>query len=118
MRVHHSSKRISVNVWGCPICGARNIASTGRGFLLMGVGASDVATCFGLVGSVSMGSAIVACGGPEARGLGCEAARRLLAVALGREGAALYLEAVRSSKAVRELLGPEKSALLSREVCG
>jgi len=59
MRVHHSSKRISVNVWGCPICGARSIASTGRGFLLIGVGASDVATCFGLVGSVSMGSLIV-----------------------------------------------------------
>ena len=56
IRVHHSSKRISVNVWGCPICGARSMASTGRGFLLMGVGASDTALCFGLVGSVSIGA--------------------------------------------------------------
>jgi len=59
MRVHHSSKRISVNVWGCPICGARNIASTGRGFLLIGVGASDFATWFSAVGSASIGVAIV-----------------------------------------------------------
>jgi len=59
MRVHHSSKRISVNVWGWPICGARNMASTGRGFRLIGVGASDVATCFGGVGSASIGVAIL-----------------------------------------------------------
>ena len=43
------------------------MASTGRGFLLMGVGASDVATCcFGDVGSVSIGAGAGG-GGPGAR---------------------------------------------------